>query len=305
MIKPAPLKKGDKVAFIGTSSPAEEYKIKSSMEFFRSLGLEVILGNSCNRKYGYLSGIDEIRADDLNSMFNDNGIRGIFAIRGGYGASRLLDMIDYNVVRNNPKVFVGYSDVTILHLALNQKCNLITYHGPMPTTEFYKDIDSFTKGSLVNSIFLNEPLCEIKNPDTIKIETLYGGTSKGIITGGNLSLICSSLGTKYEIDTRGKILFLEEVGEEPYRIDRMFLQLKQSGKLSDASGIVLGSFTDCEAKYPDKSLTLKEVIKELILPMKKPSILNLSFGHCDQTLTIPMGSMAELNASSKKLRIIE
>lgn len=305
MIKPSPLKKGDKIAFIAPSSPIMESRIKPSIKAMEALGLKVVLGESCKSKHGYLSGTDEIRAKDLNEMFKDNEIKGVFAIRGGYGASRILHMLDYTIIKNNPKVFVGYSDVTILHIVLNQKCNLITYHGPMPSTELYKSLDSFTKGYFIDSLFTSKPIGILNNPEHTQSETLYGGDVTGPIIGGNLSLICSSLGTEYEINTKDKIIFLEEVEEEPYRIDRMLLQLKQAGKFKDAAGIVFGAFTNCNAKDPLKSLTIKEILDELILPEKKPTIYNLSCGHCLPTITFPLGAMANLNADKQQLNILE
>jgi muramoyltetrapeptide carboxypeptidase len=305
MIKPAPLKKGDKIAFIAPSSPTIESRIKPSIEAVENLGLKVILGDSCKSKHGYLSGTDEVRARDLNEMFKDDQIKGIFAIRGGYGASRILHMLDYTVIKNNPKIFVGYSDVTILHIVLNQKCNLITYHGPMPSTELYKNLDSFTKYYFINSLFSSKPIGNLINPSHIRSQTLYGGDVNGPVIGGNLSLICSSLGTEYEIDTKDKILFLEAVEEEPYRIDRMLLQLKQAGKFKDAIGIVFGAFTNCNAREPFKSLTIKEILNELILPEKKPSICNVCCGHCLPTITLPLGAMANLNADKQQLNILE
>lgn len=305
MIKPVPLKKGDKIAFIAPSSPTAESRINPSIEAMENLGLKVILGESCKSKHGYLSGTDEIRAKDLNEMFKDDEIKGIFAIRGGYGASRILNMLDYTVIRNNPKIFVGYSDVSILHIVLNQKCNLITYHGPMPSTELYKNLDSFTKDYFINALFSSKPIGNLNNPSNIKTKTLYGGKANGPVIGGNLSLICSSLGTEYEIDTKDKILFLEEVAEEPYRIDRMLLQLKQAGKFKDAAGIVFGAFTNCNAREPLESLTITEILNELIVPEKKPSIYNVCCGHCLPTITLPLGAMANLNADKHQLNILE
>ena len=305
MIKPIPLKKGDKVAFVGISSPVEESRIKPSIEAIESLGVKVVLGESCKAKYGYLAGTDEMRAKDLNNMFKDDEIKGIFAIRGGYGAARILHMLDYDNIKKNPKIFIGYSDVTIIHLVLNQICNLITFHGPMPATELYKNVDPFTKDHLRNALFSSNPLGILKNPDDMPIRTLYNGEAKGQVVGGNLSVVCSSLGTNYEIDTKNKILFLEDVGEEPYRIDRMLLQLKQAGKFREASGIVLGAFTNCEAKDPLKSLTIEEIFNELIATEKKPTLYNISCGHCLPTFTIPLGSIATLNAEKAEFKIQE
>ena len=155
-------------------------------------------------------------------------------------SARILDLLDYKTIRKNPKIFAGYSDITALHVAFNQKCDLITFHSPMPASEFYECVDEYTMSFFKRNIFSGDSLGIIENPKGEKIETLVKGNAKGRITGGNLTLLASSIGTKYEVDTKGKILFIEEVDEAPYRIDRMLLQLKQSGKFKDATGIVLG-----------------------------------------------------------------
>lgn len=144
MIRPKHLKKGDKIGLIGSSSPTPQDRIEPSIRAMEALGLEVILGESCLKNHGYLSGTDEIRANDINKMFEDKSIKGIFAIRGGYGAPRILDKLDYDMIKKNPKVFAGYSDITALHNVFNQKCELITFHTPMPSTEIYKGIDEYT-----------------------------------------------------------------------------------------------------------------------------------------------------------------
>lgn len=295
MIRPEPLKKGDQIALIAPSSPVAEERIKPAINAMESLGFEVVIGESCTSKKGFLAGEDEIRADDINMMFADKSIKGIFAMRGGYGSARILDLLDYKTIRKNPKVFAGYSDITALHVALNQKCDLITFHAPMPSSEFYEGVDEYTMSFFKRSIFCNDSLGIMENPEGQKIETLVKGKAEGRITGGNLTLLASSIGTKYEVDTKGKILFLEDVDEVPYRIDRMLLQLKQSGKFKDAAGIILGQWTRCEAENKENSLELNEIFKELIATENKPTIYNIACGHSTPTMTIPMGAFSKIH----------
>ncbi len=304
MIRPKPLKKGDKIGLIGASSPTPQDRIEPSIKAMEDLGFEVVLGESCRGYHGFLSGSDELRANDINDMFEDKSIKGIFAIRGGYGASRLLDMLDYDMIKKNPKVFAGYSDVTALHSIFNERCKLITFHTPMPSTELYKSVDDYTMNYFRKNIFSEEPLGILKNPAGQELKTLVQGKAKGKLVGGNLSLVVSSMGTPYELDTKGKILFLEDVDECPYKIDRMLLQLKQCGKFKDAAGIILGAWTDCEAKEGDNSLTLMEVFEELILPESKPTIYNLACGHCMPTMSLPLGAIVKINSKNNEILVL-
>lgn len=304
MIRPKPLKKGDTVAIIAPASPADKNLIDSCINSLENLGLNVVVGKSCTSEYGFLSGTDDIRANDINSMFANKSINGIFAIRGGYGCARLLNLIDFNLIKKNPKVFIGYSDITALHIAINQKSKLITYHGPMVSTELIKGLDDYSFNYYNKFLFCNDNMIELCNPIENPIKTINPGVAEGKLIGGNLSLICSSLGTKYEINTKNKILFLEEVGEVPYKVDRMLTHLKQSGKLKDANGIILGDFTDCVAPKDKKSLSLDDIFNEIILPLKKPTIYNLACGHCLPTLTLPLGAKIRLDANNIKLNVI-
>lgn len=305
MIKPKALQKGDRVAIISPASPSDKSLIDEYIGSLNKLGLKVIVGESCLSEHGFLSGTDDIRANDINCMFADKNIKGIFALRGGYGCARLLDLIDFKLIKKNPKIFIGYSDITALHIAINQKSKLITYHGPMISTELIKGLDEYSADYYKKFIFGYDKVDELFNPEGYNLEIINPGIASGELIGGNLSLICSSLGTKYEINTKNKILFLEEVEEVPYKIDRMLTQLKQSGKLKDANGIILGSFTNCIAPNNKKSLSLQEVFKEIILPLKKPTISNLACGHCLPTLTLPLGTKIFLDANNKKIKFIE
>lgn len=302
MIRPRPLKKGDNIGLIGTSSPTPKERIKLAIEAMEKLGLNVILGESCKSAYGFLSGSDELRAKDINMMFKDKTINGIFAIRGGYGCARLLNMIDYENIKKNPKIFAGYSDVTALHIAFNQKCKLITFHTPMPATEFYHGVDEYTMEYFKKNIFSNKHLGRLENAlSGGDMKSLVGGKAKGRLVGGNLSIVVSLLSTPYELNTKGKILFLEDVDEVPYKIDRMLLQLKQSGKFRDASGIILGEWTNCKASEGCSSLSLIEIFNELIASENKPTIYNVSCGHCVPTMSLPLGEEVFIDGDKSKI----
>ncbi len=306
MIKPKALKFGDTLGIVAPASFTTEEKIEKSINTIIQMGFKVKTGSSLYKRYGYLSGTDEIRAQDINEMFEDEEVDGIICIRGGYGTPRILDLLDYTNIKNNPKVFIGYSDITALHIALNQIANLITFHGPMAASDMIDGFDDFSKNSLFKTIMDMESIIQIRNPKEEEIIIINKGIAEGPIIGGNLSLITSTIGTPYEIDTKGKILFIEEIGEEPYRIDRMLNQLRLAGKLEDASGIILGDFNDCVDKgHYDESLTLEEVIEDQILPIKKPTIYNIKSGHCKPMLTLPLGVRARLDGDNGEVNILE
>ncbi|MGE5678949.1 MAG: S66 peptidase family protein [Pseudomonadota bacterium] len=297
LTRPKALKPGDVIGLAAPASAVDKPgKVDAAVKKLEEFGFRVKVGRSCREKYGYLSGPDEVRAEDINSMFADKEVDGIMCLRGGYGTPRILDRLDYDMIRKNPKVFVGYSDITAIHIALNQLCGLVTIHGPMPSSDMLEDFDDFSKCSLFRTIMSSEPLGELKNPPETDINTLVGGKCRGMIVGGNLSLIAATIGTPYEIDTRGKLLLLEEVDEEPYSIDRMLTQLRLSGKLRDCCGIILGDWRDCGAKDPERSLTLEEVFENDIKSLGKPAIYNFKAGHCKTKVTVPLGVDAVLDA---------
>lgn len=294
MIWPEPLKPGDKVAVTAPSSPVSDEKFEMSVESIKFLGLDPVVMPSCHMSHGYLAGPDKQRADDINTAFADNTIKGIFCLRGGYGTTRLLPMLDFEMIRNNPKVFIGYSDISSLHFNFNQKCGLITFHGPMPTTD-YRVHEGFTNDSLRACLFAPEKLKTIGNPEGEEIKTLREGFAKGTLTGGNLSLLAGTLGSPYEIDTRGKILFIEDVDEEPYIIDKNLTALSLAEKFSDCSGIILGTFERCTPQdHP--TLSLMKIFEEIVVPYNKPTILNLRSGHIYPQSTLPMGAEVSFEA---------
>ena len=291
MITPKPLFPGARVALIAPSSPVPEAtQVEESAACLRAYGLEPVLYPTCLEHYGYLSGSDQARAQDVMDAFTDTSIDGIFCIRGGYGAQRILPLLDFDRIQANPKWFAGYSDVTALHSMLNDVCGFVTYHTPMPSTEIRRGLDEYTEEYLRKAMFgtLTGSL-----PSASPVQVLSPGRAEGPLVGGNLSLISSSLGTPYEIQTKGKILFLEDVDEAPYRIDGMLNHLRLAGKLADCAGILLGYYTDCAASKPELSLSLEQVFHDL-LPTDKPVVAGYTCGHSRPTMSLPLGAQARL-----------
>ncbi len=307
MLKPKALRPGDTLGFVAPASPTKTLEgVEQSVEAARALGFEVVVGESCKNVHGYLSGDDQMRADDLNRMFEDDAVDAVIAIRGGYGAPRILDKLDFRLAAEHPKLLAGYSDITALHLAYGQKSGLITMHAPMPSTEWIQDdYDDFTRISLWRALTAAEPLGPVPNPPGFPVEILQGGVARGRLTGGNLCLIAALNGTPWEIDARDAILVLEDVGEYIHRLDRMLTTLRLSGKFDQCAGIVLGGFTDCPPEHPERSLTIRQVIEEVVLPCGKPVLSGYMIGHCSPKVTIPLGVMATLDARQGLLTIDE
>ncbi|HHV38497.1 MAG TPA: LD-carboxypeptidase [Tepidimicrobium sp.] len=308
MIKPKGLVLGDTMGIVAPAGPSTRKKVEMACRQLVDMGFRVKVGKSCYEKYGYLAGSDSLRAEDINSMFEDEEVDGIICLRGGYGTLRILDLLNYNMIANNPKVFIGYSDITALHIGLNRMTNLVTFHGPMAAPDIAGGLDCFSKSSLYSSIMKDGfDKGKLENPMGKGIEVINEGVAEGTIIGGNLSLIVSTLGTPYEIDLRGRLLFIEEIGEQPYRVDRLLNHLRLSGKLEEAKGIILGDFKNCNPRdgREDYSLSLNQVIMDVIAPIGKPCIANVQAGHCKPMLTIPFGVKARLDGCSRQLTIME
>ena len=276
MYMPKLLQPGDTVALLAPSGICDPANLESGIRTLQNMGLKVQVMESCYASHDYLAGSDSLRLHDLHTAFADKKIKGILAARGGYGAARLLPYLDYKMISQNPKVFVGFSDITALHIVLNQFCGLVTFHGPMPASCF-ADAHPQTLASFKNMLMKGAG-------EKLSMRSLYPGTATGILTGGNLSVIASTLGTQYEIKTRGRVLFLEEIQETPYRVDRLLLQLKLAGKLSDAAAIIFGDFS------PENLGSLRIAIEELVIPEKKPTLWGLPCGHSQPNITLPLGA---------------
>lgn len=289
---------GATVALVAPGSAVPETNLEKALAFVRSLGLEPVTYPSCfyENRDGYLAASDSQRARDLMDAFEDPAIQGVWCIRGGYGSHRLLPLLDREILRKHPKWFGGYSDVTALHLYLNQECDLETYHCTMPSTE--PELDNYSRNWLEKALF-GGLTGAAEQPEAM--QALVSGTARGRLCGGNLSLVAASLGTPWEIDTRGKILFLEDVHEKTYRVDSMLTQLRNAGKFRDCAGVILGAWTDCEPEYPEKTLLLPEIFQQLIVPEGKPTLSGLQCGHCLPTMALPMGRMGILDADQGNL----
>ncbi len=303
MVFPRPLHPGDTVRLIGVASRIEgddlQEEVRKRADMLEALGFRVKVDASCFRKYGYLCGTDEERAKALMDAFDDDGADGVWCIRGGYGCLRLLPLMDWQVIRRNPKAFVGYSDITTLHMAIQQRCQLATFHGPMPGN---LPTAPWAKKSLMDAL-AGKAEEALNPPELPPLEVLHPGVGSGEMTGGNLSLVTASLGTPDEIDTKNKLLFLEDVGEQVYALDRYLHELKQAGKFEDCAGVILGQFTRCPAETD--GFTLQEVLRDVFADVQKPIMWGLHAGHVDDSLTVPLGRKYCLDTFRRNVYLCE
>jgi muramoyltetrapeptide carboxypeptidase len=297
-IKPERLKKGDTVAVIAPASPPNKENLKRGLKFVEDLGLNYKLGKSLYAEYGYLAGNDEDRLADLQEMFLDNEIKGIICAGGGYGTARIASAIDYDAIKNNPKIFWGYSDITFLHTAIRQKTGMVTFHGPMLASDIGKEEVNQISKDTFQQLFAPTDL----NYSSVisYIEELVPGSAEGSMVGGNLSLLSSSMGTPFEIDTEGKILLIEDINEEPRAVDRMLNQLYMAGKLQGSAGILIGDFNNCVPER-ELSLSLDEVIDHYIKLAGRPALKGFNMGHCSPHIGVPLGAAASMNTKEKTL----
>lgn len=306
-ILPSKLNEGDTIGLIAPGSYITENQLKESVENLEKLGFKVKYTSSILNKYGYLAGSDIERTKDIHSMFIDNEVKAIVAVRGGYGCARLLPLLDFELIKNNPKILIGYSDITSLLYGIYSQTGLVCFHGPVGTSTFNDySVEHFKKILMYPSP--NYRMLSSSEEEN-QIIVINQGITEGELVGGNLSIIVSMIGTEYDIDTRGKIIFLEDIGEEPYRIDRMLTQMKQSGKFDNCAGIALGVFKDCDVKKENpefkNSLTLMQVFKDRLGNLNVPVIYGLSFGHITNKFTLPFGVKAKLDTFDKSLTLLE
>lgn len=300
LVKPKRLKKGDTVGIIAPASPPNQENLQRSFAFLEELGLKIKVGNHVYAQYGYLAGRDQDRLADLHMMFSDREVKAIICAGGGYGTGRIASQIDYALIKRNPKIFWGYSDITFLHTAIRQKTGLVTFHGPMLASDIGKvDVDPLSKECFKQ---LFEPMFIEYTNEISPLEALIDGNVIGEVTGGNLTLLASSIGTSYELDAKGKLLLIEDINEEPRSIDRMLNQLHMAGKLTDAAGFIIGDFNNCVPER-ELSLSLDEVIEHYIFLANKPALKGFKIGHCSPHISIPLGVKAELNTEEKLLTI--
>ncbi|MBT8296378.1 MAG: LD-carboxypeptidase [Gramella sp.] len=308
---PEALKEGDTIGIVSPASAifeSEPYEI--ARESFEAMGLKVKFGKNTRNRYGHLAGTDEERAEELNEMFRDESVKAVIALRGGSGAARILDKLDYEAIKKNPKIFIGYSDITALHLAIFEKTRLVTFHGPVAVSSW----NSFSTDYLKRLLFDKEAIT-YENPSSKgdelvqtrnRIRVINEGSVKGLLLGGNLSVLTGIMGSEYfPQEWNDKILYLEDVGEKIYAVDRMMSQLKLGGVLDQISGFVFGKCSDCDPGGSGYgSLTMEEVIDHYIEPLNIPAYSGAMIGHISDNVTIPNGIEAEMIAEKGTITLL-
>ncbi|MCF6183974.1 MAG: LD-carboxypeptidase [Bacteroidales bacterium] len=302
IIKPL-LKPGDTVGLITPAGFIDEKKLSIAVKNIEAFGLNVFYNDSVLEKSGYLAGNDESRLKEFHSMYKNNNIKAIVCVRGGYGTTRLLDNVDFSLIKQNPKPLIGYSDITALINAIYKKTGITGFHGVVGAGNFTE----YTSLNFKNLFFGNSENVVIELFEKHK-ETAFvinEGFVSGKLVGGNLALVVSVLGTPYDVSWQDKIIFLEDIGEAPYKIDRMLTQLISVGKFNNVKGIILGQFRGCEPEKEDEanSFSLKEVIIDRIKPMNIPSVYGFSFGHIKNQVIFPVGIKADFNTNNFSISI--
>lgn len=310
ILLPPGLKKGDTIGIISPSATLfEEMPFQFAREAVQALGFKVKMGQHVGNRYGHLAGTDQERADDLNRMFADPSVQGIICLRGGSGAARILDLINYDQIRTHPKVFMGYSDITAIHMAIYSQTGLVTFHGPMASSTW----PSYN-ATQFRSLFLERQLPVWKNQQskgddlvirTNRIRTIHGGEAAGELLGGNLSVLTGIAGSPYFPDFSGKIMFLEEVGEKLYRIDRMMSQLQLCGALENLAGFIFGHCTECNPGEGYGALTLDEILDHYIRPLGIPAYSGAMIGHISRQFILPVGGRVRMNAAAGSISLLQ
>jgi muramoyltetrapeptide carboxypeptidase len=308
-VKPQRLRPGDVIGVFAPSSPAaDDAKVERGVRYLEKIGYRVEVGKSVYKRHGYLAGMDGERAADIHTFFRKKSVRALFATRGGYGIHRILPLIDYPLIRKNPKIVVGYSDVTALHCALLSRSGLVSFSGAMVASA----MSDGSFGGRTEERFW-QMLTSADPPDPVRPadRELYSGNLRagketaGTLIGGNLSLLAALAGTPYLPPFTNRILLLEDIGERPYRIDRMLQQLKLAGLFRNLRGILLGDFRECQEEKGKPSLTLPRVFQETFAPLPCPVLSGFHYGHVRDSITFPFGVRASLRASKKRLEFLE
>jgi muramoyltetrapeptide carboxypeptidase len=305
-ILPPALEKGSIVAFSSPASPTNPWEIQFGKKYYEKMGCKVVIGDTIkNQKndFRYLAASDKARAEEFMNFVKDPTVNAIICGRGGFGSQRIIPYLNFDELIFNPKIIMGYSDITALLLAIFKKTNLVTFHGPVAT----ETLNEFTKINLRNTIFKQYSNINYKGffPNAI---TMVEGSATGEIIGGNLTMMTSLLGTEYEIETQDKILFIEDVAEHAYQIDRMIMQLILANKLQVAKAIIFGGFKNLNVRrpfYPNRGYTIKEVLEQHLKSLKIPSMVGIPFGHEDNKIILPFGINSLVDTKKKYFEILE
>lgn len=320
-IKPAPLQPGDTIMFIAPAGDLNRERMTLAKQRLEEMGFKIKQRDDLFREWGYLAGADEVRAQEIMDAFTDPDVDAIFPGTGGYGTTRILDALDYRTIRRNPKMLIGFSDITGLHLAINRRAGLVTFHTPNPQYGLGSE-DNFTEfsgryfwRSLLKSSYYDADGNKLPAGWAIDIpqdvpqpKVIATGTARGRVIGGNLSLVAAAMGTPYEIQTRGRVLFIEDVSEAPYRIDRYLSTLRLAGKLDRPAGVILGKFTRTQKEGDDPSpFSVEDVFRQYFADADYPVIYDFPAGHFQFNATLPIGAIVELQATDEgcKVRVLE
>lgn len=310
LVKPARLKKGDRIGLINPAgATAHRVDVEIVRESLAALGFEVQVAGHVLDRYGYLAGSDSDRAADVMAQFEDPSVAGIVAIRGGWGCARILPLLNFDVIGRNPKVLLGYSDVTALLLAVHARTGIVTFHGPVGSGSW----NQFTAGYF-RRVVMDGDAVEYRNPKQTgglltqvydRVETIVEGKASGRLLGGNLTVLSAIVGSPFLPDWQGAILFLEDVGEDIYRVDRMLTQLRLAGILDQIEGFIFGKCTECGPGEGYGSLTLEQVFDDHIKPLGKPAWQGAMIGHISDKFTLPEGIPVEIDAGDGTIRLLE
>lgn len=299
---PPALRQGERIGIVAPASPVDPERLQAGIESLRKRGFVVEVGEHVFGSSTLFSGTDFERATDIIRMLQDPGIAAVFCARGGYGSQRLLPMIAQAIRRTQPKVLVGYSDITALHSML-QKAGWISWHGPMPG-DWPRMTDNDFSVQLLFDLVSGKVSGELPTPAGSSPQAMHPGKATGPLVGGNLSLVAALLGTPYDVDTRGAILFLEDVGEAPYRIDRMLSSMHLAGKFDQVNGVLLGDFTDCHPTSAAPSVTVQDVLRSHFAHLGVPVLWNYPAGHGPVNIPLPIGHQVELDADRCCVRLM-
>jgi muramoyltetrapeptide carboxypeptidase len=308
---PPVLKPGHRVALVAPAGPLLEHDdLARGQELCHALGFEPVVGANAGRRYGYLAGTDDERLADLNAALADPKVNAIWCLRGGYGLTRILDRVDFGALRHQPKAVIGFSDVTALLHALYRESGVVTFHGPMaraPLTPFSRShFDRvLTAVDPAGRLGRVAPAADVLVPREGRIVGLVPGTAEGRLIGGNLTLLQCLIGTRYFPDLDGAILFLEDVHEDLYAIDRMLAHLRMTGALTKLAGVMIGQFTEMKRASEDGALGFDEVLATYLAPLRVPVAYGFPIGHVDDQWTLPIGVRARLDAGAGEVDILE
>lgn len=311
LLKPPPLRPGDTVGLFGSGTRLIEDWITQAVANMQALGLRPRLGRHVRALHGHYAGTVTQRVDDLHELWDDDEVRALWSIRGGAGTAQLLPQLDYALMRRKPKAVIGYSDVTALHLALLRHARLVCFHGPAGVSTFTPYTQRLLRSVLMQpqAQTLLERSAEHREraaaEPQFRARSVHAGVAEGPLVGGNLSVLSAMIGTPYGAQTDGALLFLEDVGEQPYRVDRMLTQLEQAGLLARAAGLVAGVFERCEAPPDSPRMPLADVIDARFGAAGVPAMYGHSFGHVRDQLTLPLGVRARLDADAMTLTLLE